>query len=118
MQDGRLVSETYSKFYLDHVRRTLRQIRTEFAKAHPDDNAVPVIRDAEGVMAWLRAKITKTIIQVEADATAMDSSVGRVAGHDDDDDEEVSRWVQSPHRGDVHSAFQNGEESLRNALLV
>jgi hypothetical protein len=90
IQDGRLVAETYSKVYLDDVRRTFRQICTEFAKADPDDNAVPVLRDAEGVMAWLRAKNTKTIIQVEADATAIDSSVGAVAGQDDDDDEEVS----------------------------
>jgi len=90
MRDGKLVAETYSKVYLDDVRRTFRQIRTEFAKADPGDNAVPVLRDAEGVMAWLRAKNTKTIIQVEADATAMDSAAGAVAARDDDDEEEVS----------------------------
>jgi hypothetical protein len=59
MRDGKLVAQTYSKVYLDDVRRTFRQIRTEFVKADPGDNAVPVLRDTEGVMAWLRAKNTK-----------------------------------------------------------
>jgi hypothetical protein len=61
MPDGRLVAEKYSKVYLDDVSRMYRQIRREFVKANPGDNTVPVLRDAEGVMAWPRARNTKKL---------------------------------------------------------
>ena len=90
LQDNQLVDEKYAKKTRDDVRRTFRQIRTEMVKQDLDDNAIPTLRKAKEVMAWFRKRNTKTAVQVEADATQQDSSVGAVAGRDDSDDEEVT----------------------------
>jgi hypothetical protein len=90
MKDGELTNQNYAPAYTRAVRTTFRQIREEFAKAGASDNAVPVLRKASELMAWLRARYRKTAQQVEADATVQDSSVGAVAGRADDDEEVTS----------------------------
>ncbi len=65
-------------------------IRTEFASQELDENAVPTLKKLDEILAFLRDKYQKTKKQIEADMTVQDSSVGAVAGKDDDNDEEIS----------------------------
>jgi hypothetical protein len=91
MCDGQLVAEVYLKGHLNAMRRIFRQLRTDMADAQPADNAVPVLRAPKSVMASLRAKYSKTAVQVKADAAVMDIAADAVAMRGED--EEVSRGV-------------------------
>ena len=90
MKDGELVGAKYKPGYTKQVRATFRMIREEFANKELDDNAVPTLKKVDEILAFLRDKYRKSEKQIQADMTVQDSSVGAVAGKDDDDDEEIS----------------------------
>ena len=90
MKESELVAAQYKPSYRKHIRTTFRIIRKEFTNQKLDDNAVPMLKKVEEVLAFLRGKHPKSKQQIEADMTVKDSAVGAVAGKDDDDDEEVS----------------------------
>lgn len=82
-------NEKYAESYRKDVIRTFRQVMNEYAKATPDDDAIPTLKDALGVIAFLKSISQKTQTQQEADKTEI-GSVNAVAGKDDSEDEEVS----------------------------
>jgi hypothetical protein len=118
MRDGMLVAEVNSKGYLDAVRRTFRQMRTEITDAQPADNVVLALRDAPTLMAWLRQKYSKSIVQVEADATVINSAVGVVAGHDADKNEELSSGVVATSNAGARSRARTKLTVLKKVTLT
>jgi len=85
--NAKMYGAKYSPKYTIQIRATFRMIREEFASQKLDDNAVPILKKVEEILAFLRDKYRKSEKQIEADMTVQDSSVGAVAGKDDDDEE-------------------------------
>ncbi len=78
----------------DSKRKTFALIRKHFG-AEWSDNAVPILKQASKVMAFLRAESQKSEFQIERDRTVMDSADGAVAGRDADDADEISSGILS-----------------------
>ncbi len=56
IENGVPVPKVYASSYARAIRATVEGIRRELAKERPDDDLVPTVRDAERVLAHLRAK--------------------------------------------------------------
>jgi hypothetical protein len=100
-----LVAAQYKPSYRKNIRTTIRIIREEFANQKLDDNAVPILKKGDEVLAFLRGKHQKSKQQIEADMTVQDSAVGVVKGKDDEDDEEVGsgpRIIMLKPATDIH----------------
>ena len=66
---------------------TFRRLMTDLAKQDWDDNAIPILRQADRVMAYFHETERKTSLDIERDRTVRDEAEGTVAGRDDDDEE-------------------------------
>ena len=120
MVDGKLVPAKYKKSSRNAARLTFRKIREHF-NAVWKDNLVPVLRQANKVMAFLRDISRKTEVQVERDQTVQDSAEGAVAGRDADDDDEVdsgaiSRAAKVIRARDKSSELKDIKTSYTNML--
>jgi hypothetical protein len=94
MKDGQLVAAKYKQSTRAAKRTTFNQIRTHY-KASWDDNAVPVMKQANQVMAWFCQELQKTGVQIERDQTVMDGPEGAAAGKGADDNDEISSGAVS-----------------------
>ena len=60
MRKGQLVPAKFKRSTNDAKRKTFDNIRKHFGTEWDDDNAVPILKRASEVMAWLRAESQKT----------------------------------------------------------
>jgi hypothetical protein len=88
------------------------------ADAQSADNAVEVLRDVPTVMAWLRQKYSKSVVWLEADATAMDSAVGAVARRDEDEDEDVSSLAVATYVAGARSRARTKSTALKEVTRM
>ena len=82
---GKMVPEMYAEATKTQQRKTFDMIRV-YAKAEPRDDAMPVLRRAEDVMAFFRAAYAKSAEKIAADVTR-EGSAHAVAGRDDGEEE-------------------------------
>jgi hypothetical protein len=103
-------------------QRTFKRLMTDFAKQDWDDNAIPILRQADRVMAYFRETERKTSLDIERDRTVQDAAEGAVAGKDDDDEEissrggTVSRAANVVRARDKSSELKNVKTSYANKL--
>ncbi len=86
-RDGNDVPIKLKSSTKDAHQRTFKRLMTVFAKKDWDDNAIPILRQADRVMAYFRETERKTSLDIERDQTVQDEAEGAVAGREDDDEE-------------------------------
>ena len=101
---------------------TFRRLMTDLAKHDWDDNAIPILRQADRVMAYFRETERKTSLDIERDRTVQDEAEGAVAARDDDDEEinsrggTVSKAANVARARDKSSELKNVKTSYANKL--
>jgi len=122
MEDGELARQTNKKKTKNAQWATFRQVMKLFDQ-NPDQNAIPTLRNAKGVMNRLALANQKSDVVIETGRIVMDEAEGAVAGVDDDDDEEVtagpvtkSKAGAKVRQRDKSSAFKNVIPTFGNKL--
>ncbi len=67
------------------------------------DNALPILKQASTIMAWLHQHAAKSEAQIERGKTVMERANGAVAGRGANDDDEISSGNVSSAGGALRS---------------
>ena len=124
MRHGELVPMKLKSNPKKAHQQTFQRLVTDFAKQDWDDNAIPIIRQADKVVAYFRETEQKTSLDIEKDRTVQDEAERAVAGMDDDDDDEVissrneaiSKAANVVRARDKSSELKNVKTSYANKL--
>ena len=107
---GQLVPELYAESTKRAKVTTFESLRRELAREEPSADAMPLLRDAERVMAWFRERYGKTKEKIAADVTQT-GPAGAVAGGDGG--EEVSSGPRRAEAVGIVSAAAQGTRRAR-----
>ena len=122
MKNGQLVPVKLKASTKGAHQAVFRRLMTDLAKQDWDDNAIPILRQADRVMAYFRETERKTSLDIERDRTVQDEAEGAVAGRDDDDEEinsrggTVSKAANVVRARDKSSELKNVKSSYVNKL--
>ena len=122
MKNGQLVPVKLKASTKGAHQAVFRRLMTDLDKQDWDDNSIPILRQADIVMAYFRETERKTSLDIERDRTVQDEAEGAVAGRDDDDEEinsrggTVSKAANVVRARDKSSELKNVKSSYANKI--